>query len=322
MFFERSGFHVFTFRDIDVSVSFWYLFLMVLIFLMGGGLIGGLSFVVAATLALLVHEFGHAFVSKHYSLRPSILLHGFGGLCMHEPADTDAKDAWILFAGPLAGIAFGAIAFAVWWFVLPNLALPGRADTLLSTFVWALVYTNLGWSAINLLLPVFPLDGGQLFHLLLRRFTDESTAQTWALRISLGLIIPLGILAMVVWHSFYIGILALFIGMDNYNSLKHGRQLIARQAKERATDFQKQLLADMESAMQAGDWREAYRLGHQLRHTGKLPQKMMDQIWDALALSAAQIGECDEARSYIDRAGDTKRARQARAICEAASDAA
>src|SRR5690606_14182007 len=138
-----------------------------------GSVVSGVIFALAVTLSLLVHEFGHAFVSKHYELRPSILLHGFGGLCISEAARRDSDDAKILFAGPLAGLVFGGLMLALSVFA------PGvvNASPLLAQFVGALVFVNIFWSLVNLLLPIWPLDGGQLFHLLLRRFMAPERAQ-------------------------------------------------------------------------------------------------------------------------------------------------
>ncbi|MFB6263411.1 MAG: hypothetical protein ABEL76_07285, partial [Bradymonadaceae bacterium] len=118
MFHRASGLYFFTFRGIDVRVSFWYLVLMALIVFSPGGattpmaetVAHGLNFASALTLSLLVHEFGHALVSQYYRLRPSILLHGFGGLCMHESASTDGRDARILLAGPGAGLVLGILS--------------------------------------------------------------------------------------------------------------------------------------------------------------------------------------------------------------------
>lgn len=319
--FERRGFHVFTLRDIDVAVSPWYLLLIGFIVfspmmsgggMQGSGAISGLSFAVALTLSLLVHEFGHALVSQRYNLRPSVLLHAFGGLCSHRPAESDGDDARILLAGPGAGLVFGAVAAAFHFLVLPRLSLGGGQQALAS-FSSALVYINVAWSLINLLLPIWPLDGGKLFHLILRRFKPEAEAQELALKTSVFVLIPVGIIG-VVYFSFklLIGLFVFFVLMDNVNSLKSGQRLVGRKAKTRASDFQEELFEEAEDALEAEDVQEAYRLCHQLRSTGDMPPKMLERVWEILAVSAVEMERFEEASSYLKRAPETRRTEEAR----------
>lgn len=320
MFFERSGYHFFTWRDIDVSVSMWYLILMgmIIIFpmILGGSMISGVIFALAVTISLIVHEFGHALVAKHYKLSPSILLHGFGGLCISEEARTDGDDARVLFAGPGAGLVLG--------FALLALALlaPGllAISPIISSFVMALIYVNIVWSLINLLLPIWPLDGGQLFHLFLRRVTNQDQAQRLALTVSLFAIIPVGIVGFMMFRSFFIAIIALFIFMDNYNSLQSGRSLLSRASNKvdkKASSLNEELMADARRAMADEDWREAYRLGHQMRSLGgAMPRSMTDEIWTMLGVTSLEMGNYEEAMDYLNRASKSSTVEKAIARCQ------
>jgi Zn-dependent protease len=328
--FERSGYHFFTFRNIDVAVSPWYLLLMAFIvfrpLLAGGGIqsgsmLSGILFAVAITISLIVHEFGHAFVSQHYELRPSVLLHGFGGLCMHEPASTDKRDALIVFAGPGVELVFGGLCALFGLFVLPMLngVLGPTLAPVAAQFTQLLIWINIVWALVNLLLPIWPLDGGQLFHLLLRRFMPEARARDLALKVSIFAIIPIGIVGIVYLKSFFIAILAFFLLMNNVNALKAGQNLVGRKAKARASDFQQELFDAAQRAMEESDPQEAYRLCHQLRSTGDLPAKMLDRVWEILAITAVQMGRFDEAESYLKRAPDTDLVARARQDLEAQS---
>lgn len=328
--FERQGFHFFTFRGIDVSVSLWYLLLMAFIAfgslfqggggLMGASLVSGILFAAAITVSVLVHEFGHAFASKHYGLQPSVLLHGFGGLTFHRPASSDGRDALIIFAGPAIEILLGAAAWAFAVFGIPFLP-PNAGVQALSMFTGYLMYVSIVWGLVNLLLPIWPLDGGQLFHLLLRRFMPEARAQDITLKISVFVLIPVGIVGFMMFHSYFIGLLALFLLMDNISALRGGRQLVGRKAKVRATDFQQELLDEAEVALEEGDMQEAYRLGHQLRSTGELPAKSLERIWEILAITSVEMGRIDEARSYLKRAPDSAPMYMLRQRLEADPDA-
>lgn len=328
MFYDRNGIHLFTAFGVDVFLSFWYLLLMAFIVFSpgigsGGGagaaMVGGVVFAVAVTLSLLVHEYGHAFVSKTYDLDPSIMLHGFGGLCMHRPASTDGRDAAVLFAGPGAGLVFGAICWVLYAFAVPQIQSP-----LLSMFVADLLWVNIAWSLINLLLPIWPLDGGKLFHLLLRRFTSEQKAQSFALRVSLGTTVVAGLAALSYTHSIYLALLAFFLIMNNVNALRSGRSLLDRPASRgEPSSFQSDLLEEADEALENGEWNEAYRLCHQLRATGgTMSRSLLDDIWEILAVSAVELGKFDEAESYLDRAPDSARVQRAREKYGATADAA
>ncbi|MFB6351308.1 MAG: site-2 protease family protein [Bradymonadaceae bacterium] len=317
MFGNERGFHFFTAFGIDVSVSLWYLLLMAfIIFPMGSGaamasgLVHGILFAVAVTISLLVHEYGHGFVSKSYGLNPSIMLHAFGGLCSHRHAESDGDDAIILFAGPGAGLILGGIALAAQFLVVPALGNP-----LLGSFVGYLVWVNIAWSLVNLLLPIWPLDGGKLFHLLMRRFTADAEARSIALKISLGATVIGGLLAVSTFGSFFLALLAFFIVMDNVRMLQSGQPLVRRAspASSGPSDFQNELLEDARQALEAENFDEAYRLCHQLRASGgSLDTETLEEVWTILAVSSVELDKLDEADSYLDRAPNTDEVERAR----------
>jgi membrane associated rhomboid family serine protease len=84
-------------------------------------------------------------------------------------------------------------------------------------------------------------------------------------------------------------------------------------AKRKASDFQKSLLADAEEALADEDWREAYRVCHQLRATsGGLPEKIMNRVWEILAITSVELEIWNEAESYIKHAPDSRQVKRAR----------
>lgn len=331
--FERSGVHFFTFRGIDVAVSPWYLVLMAFLGFwpmmqagagaMGAAFLSGLVFAAAITLSLIIHEFGHAFTAKFFGLKPSVLLHGFGGLCMHQGARSDRDDALIVFAGPAVELVFAGLLVLLYLFVLPGLNL-GVATLMVHQLVTTLIWFNLVWGLLNLLLPIWPLDGGQLFHLLLRRLMPEARARDLALRVSIATVVLAGVVGFVKLGSFFIAILALYILMDNVQALQAGRDLVgrasgARRAQAPASSFQQELFEEAQQALAAGEVREAYRLCHQLRASGELPEQMLARVWEILAVTAVEMERFEEAESYFQRAADTPALRQARARMPAAA---
>ncbi len=297
MFYDPSGWKVGSLAGVDISVSFGYVFLLVF-YIAFNGLVSGLIFGAAVTLSLIIHEMGHALVAKKFKLAPSVLLHGFGGLCFHQPAKSDRDDILIVVAGPLLEIAFGLLALGL-MMVLP---LTG----ILQTFVFFFAWVSIVWGAANLLLPLWPLDGGRLLNLILRRFMLEPRAQEWSLKISVTVAIPIGIFGIIKGWLF-IGLLAFFIILDNINAMRAGHDVVGRKAKVRVSPFAQELLGGAEKALTEGDFREAYRACHQLRASNHpLTESMQDRVYEILALTAYELEEFDEAKGWAQRVPNSK----------------
>lgn len=114
--------------------------------------------------SILVHEMGHVLMGRLFGSKGHILLYSFGGLAIGA---NNLRERWqrvlVLFAGPLAGFLFLGIVFGA------ALFLSSRQNGMEITFSQPivqdvyemLVWINLGWGILNLL-PIFPLDGGQI----------------------------------------------------------------------------------------------------------------------------------------------------------------
>jgi stage IV sporulation protein FB len=306
MFHETQGWRVGRIAGVEVSISFGYVFLIGWIVLkgLGGGSLGfaqGLSTAAMITLSVLIHEMGHAMVSKYYKLRPSVLLHGFGGVCLHDEASSDGRDALIVLAGPIIQIIAGIAALVFGALV----ALPGSLGNVVSTFA----LFSIVWGGANLILPLWPLDGGKLFHLILRRVVSERRARQVTLWVSMTLAVVGGVLGAVNGHIF-LAFIALFILMDNWSALQADVPLVNRSGKAAAAAKTagpaRELLTQAEQAFAVGEWRDAARLCHQARATrGVMGERDSARMWELLALSALELGDLDEARDFIRLAPPT-----------------
>lgn len=161
---------------VRVHPFFWLIAVM-----LGAGmaptLIELLIWIVAVFLAVLVHEMGHALAMRLFGIEPWITLYGLGGVTSYNPAEAYHLSTWgnvlISFAGPGVQFLFVAATAGIlsvlgfeldihrWGPVL--FVFPG--ETVVSWGVTQLLfYTMLVcvlWGAVNLL-PVYPLDGGQI----------------------------------------------------------------------------------------------------------------------------------------------------------------
>ncbi|HYG77993.1 MAG TPA: M50 family metallopeptidase [Planctomycetota bacterium] len=125
--------------------------------------------VAVVTVSILVHEYGHALSHIRFGDRhPRVVLHVMGGLCIGsgEVELVRRQKIIMLLWGPGAGFIFGLIAYIVGAIVFgprfpfESFAVSGwRYYSLVA--LDALVWVNLVWGLMNLL-PVFPLDGGQI----------------------------------------------------------------------------------------------------------------------------------------------------------------
>ena len=139
-----------------------------------------LVWVAVVLVSILVHEFGHATMQRWFGGHPRVTLYGLGGLAACDDCDrTPMRQIVILLAGPGAGFLLAGIVVAVlkalghfdgfaldwmpirwtpfdlpYYFENKRLALPDLV-------IWDLLVVNIMWGLINLL-PVYPLDGGQL----------------------------------------------------------------------------------------------------------------------------------------------------------------
>lgn len=187
----RTGYDV-NFRlfgfPVRIHPLFWLI--AVLIGARGGGegydpAVSLLAWVAVMFVSILVHELGHALTMRYYGDGARIVLHAFGGLAIPESAGlwgsqsrgrrSPVTDMIISFAGPAAGFLLAGLIVALifasggkfelipdfpifWDYRLGNQFAGNRNLDLL---VWFLLQVNILWGLINLL-PVFPLDGGQI----------------------------------------------------------------------------------------------------------------------------------------------------------------
>ncbi len=175
---------------IPVRVHATFLLMAAVLGMGGGNVISDVSWVAVVFVSVLIHELGHAGVGILFGLQPRIDLHGMGGTTSwanHLPLSHGKRIA-ISLAGPFAGFAFGALAF--------TLALLGAfpRSELGQLVHGQLLYVNIGWGVVNLL-PMLPLDGGNVMTQLLHIFTrgrGERPARIVSIAVA-ALLVPLAI---------------------------------------------------------------------------------------------------------------------------------
>lgn len=139
-----------------------------------------LVWVGVAFVSILVHEMGHGLAYRLFGVKSHLVLHSFGGLAIPwSRVERRWQRILVSLAGPvaqliLAGLVFGSFFIAPW---------PVNNPLALALFGF-LIQVNLGWALLNLL-PVWPLDGGQVCDEVCSYFSPWR-GREFALNISIG----------------------------------------------------------------------------------------------------------------------------------------
>jgi Zn-dependent protease len=296
-----GGFRLFTLADVPVWISPWYIFL--LLYMSRGNMQQGMLFALAITLSLLAHEMGHALMAKRFRLGPEILLHGFGGLTAHRPAERNRDDALIVAAGPGAGLLLAAVVFGI------RSTVP-IASPAVDEFLGILVWINVFWSLFNLL-PMWPMDGGQLFRLGMLKLFNPVTAERITHITALVMILLFALGSYVMNYGMLMFFILALSAWQNVQALTQG----SGQRVRRENPHAKELISAADAAFERGDDREAVRLCHQLRAENNLPPQVLARAWTILGIATTRKGDYEEALSYLKRAPEAPEVVEAKAQC-------
>ena len=120
-----------------------------------------LLFVIAGFISILVHELGHALTGRKFGAHSEITLQAFGGYAaFSEGRFTRRQSFLVTAAGPAIQIALGFLMAQLLTAMATSLSPNGRY------FLWTLMAISYFWAILNLL-PVLPLDGGQMLNAVL-----------------------------------------------------------------------------------------------------------------------------------------------------------
>jgi Zn-dependent protease len=182
--------------------------------------------------SILVHELGHALAGKAFGLAPEIDLHGMGGTTSWSAGRklSHGKSILVSLAGPGLGMLFGGAL----WLVATQTPLlrvdgpalePSEGQKLAAQAFGMALVVNVGWGVFNLL-PILPLDGGNVLRSLLNLATkDRGERPARIVGIVLGLAVGIG--AYLWLGSWWIALLGALFAVQNFRVL---RDLGARDA--------------------------------------------------------------------------------------------
>jgi Zn-dependent protease len=172
--FRNGSFRLFRLLGIDVYLH-WSWFLIALFQVQGKGRYESQIWNVVEYLSLFaivtLHEFGHALACRSVGgVARHIILWPLGGVALVRPPARPGAVLWSIAAGPLVNVALVPVTFLLWWTLggaaVPGPEMSGAEIPGLHRYLFMLMVINLGLLIFNMV-PVYPLDGGQIVGALL-----------------------------------------------------------------------------------------------------------------------------------------------------------
>lgn len=180
---------------------------------------------------VLLHEFGHALACRQVGGQAErILLWPLGGVAFVSPPQRPGATLWSIAAGPLVNV----VLVPVFLMLGSALHMAGAGPNVLR-LIHALAVINVILLVFNLL-PIYPLDGGQILRSLLWFFFGRANSLLVASMIGFVGVGAIVLLAVVV-HSVWLGILAAFILLNCWRGLRQALLLARLDNAPRRTGF-------------------------------------------------------------------------------------
>ena len=173
-------------------------------------------------LIVMLHEFGHALACRQVGGNANqIVLWPLGGVAYVDPPPRPGATLWSIAAGPLVNVAL----IPILWVLGRVGGASGQAEMVSDAYklLGEVGSINLALLIFNML-PIYPLDGGQvlrsLFWFVLGR------ARSLMLATIIGFVGVVGLIGFALLkQSVWFGILAVFVLMNCWSGLQHARAL-------------------------------------------------------------------------------------------------
>ncbi len=202
-----------------------------------------LIWISALLVSISVHELGHSIAMRYYGIGSRIVLYHFGGLAI-----PDSFGAWngarqrrvgpreqivISAAGPVFQLLLALLVWGIGLSVGMPMELNGWINNALGTEIGAttlpnslitygmfdaILYPSTAWAILNLV-PILPLDGGQILRSTLLLFNVRD-----AVRIAQGVsIVAGGLIGLYfIQNSQPFGVMFLFMAASNWQAMQMG----------------------------------------------------------------------------------------------------
>src|ERR1700693_5509371 len=224
---RQGSIRLFRFSEIDVFLHWsWFLLAFYEINARKGSY-SSIGWNVAEYLALFLivtlHEFGHSLACRQVGGQANqIVLWPLGGVAYVNPPQRPGATLWSIAAGPLVNVSLVPILLTL-GHLMRSL---GLAQTMPNAFLLlrSVALINLGLLIFNML-PIYPLDGGQILRSLLWFVMGRARSLMAATVVGFLGVAGLIVLALRM-QSVWFGVLAAFILMNCWRGLQQARALL------------------------------------------------------------------------------------------------
>lgn len=200
-----------------------------------------ITWLAVVLVSILIHELGHALAFRRYGVSSHIVLYHFGGLAIPDAyavgGDRPHQRIIIAAAGPLLQMASALVLILIISATGRIVPVDGFAGDFLSVIdrllgrtedlkLWTnapllrfcddYLFVSINWAILNLI-PVYPLDGGQIFRELFLIY-DRRDPIKHSLMLSIGFSI---VAALWAWSSGqrFMVFLFVYLGVSSYITL-------------------------------------------------------------------------------------------------------
>lgn len=247
---RQGSIHLFRFSGIDVFLH-WSWFLVALYEIQRrptrySSITWNILEYVALFVIVTLHEFGHALACRQVGGRANrIVLWPLGGVAYVDPPPRPGATLWSIAAGPLVNIALLPILVPLYYWFQSSGAALAMPD--LFGLVFAILRIDVGLFVFNML-PIYPLDGGQILRALLWFPLGRARSLQVATILGfLGVAGVVGFFALALFLSrreffsrefeIWLGVMAAFMLLNCWGGLRHAQALLKLSKLPRRTGF-------------------------------------------------------------------------------------
>ena len=177
----------------------------------------------ALFMIVMIHEFGHALACRQVGgTANQIVLWPLGGVAYVDPPPRPGATLWSIAAGPLVNVALIPVLYVA-------VAMSRSAGMEITAPDFYALLSAIRWINVGLLvfniLPIYPLDGGQILRALL--WFVLGRGRSLMVATIFGLVGVVGFIGLAVWkQDLWLGAISAFIAMSCWGGLKQAQALL------------------------------------------------------------------------------------------------
>jgi pentatricopeptide repeat protein len=172
---------------------------------------------------VLLHEFGHALACRQVGGQANrIMLWPLGGVAFVQPPPRPGAVLWSIAAGPLVNVIL--LPVTVMAFVFASAAGLQNEYRDFVHFLLSIAAINLGLLIFNLM-PIYPLDGGQILQALLWFVIGQARSLMVSGIIGLAAAAGVIVLALIRLQDRWLAVIAIFVAWQAWRGFRSGVRL-------------------------------------------------------------------------------------------------